>query len=145
MKNLLRRVRGFIGMGLTWSAGFIAFMTGYALILGQFAGFVSMLPLFGSIGFLMGGTFGGFLALTERSKRLEDLSLRRVALWGGLGGAIAITAASLMLGAFPPWGFFTVLTGVSAAFAAGQVAIARTGGESLIEGGGDADLLSDGD
>ena len=126
MQNWLRRIRGAIGMGLTWAAAWFA------------AGFVprwvfginSDLPfplLFGGLGFIAGATFSGLLVLTEGRRRFDQMSLPRFAAWGAMGGlllsALFITGASL------GWGevlaISTTFAVACAACASGSLALAR--------------------
>ena len=75
MKVFLRRLRGIIGMGLTWGAGLgvvgsaiglLGFLTG--------DGFVTGLALTGAfIGFVAGGGFGIVLSLTGGRRGLRGV------------------------------------------------------------------------
>jgi len=95
MKGFLKRLRGIIGMGLTWAVGWIG-------VIG--VGFFSVLallgrPIFADIGLYLknvlivgvggliaGSAFGLVLTALEHRKKLEDLSLLRIGIWGGIGG-----------------------------------------------------------
>jgi len=82
----------------------------------------------------MGGAYGSILALAERNSRLEDLPLWRVGLWGALGSFLVVGGVSLIMGNFPGFGMWSAITGLSGAFAAGQVALAKRGERQLMEG-----------
>ena len=74
MQKWLRRIRGAIGMGVTWAAALfvVGFVPGWVL------GFNSDLPfpiLFGALGFIAGVIFSGLLVLTEGRRRFEEMSL----------------------------------------------------------------------
>src|SRR5258706_9416619 len=101
MRKWLRRIRGALGMGVTWAAAWFA------------AGFVPRwvfgvdadLPfplLFGALGFIAGATFSGLLVLTEGRRSLDQLSLPRVAGWGAIGGVLL--SALFVGGASLGWG-----------------------------------------
>ena len=47
-------------------------------------------------GFIVGAAFAAILSMTERHRKLEDLSLRRIALWGAIGGFLATGAFNLV-------------------------------------------------
>jgi len=137
--KLLRRLRGLLGVGLTWGAlwGGIGAAIGFVIGLVRPDVWAITNPVIewalgmGAYGIVSGIGFGGLLSLREGSKRLRELSLKRVALWGVLGSA----AVPLLFGAA---GFFEAGTtlwdvlgavGVTAmlggTFAPGAVAIAR--------------------
>ena len=72
-------------------------------------------------GFLCGAAFSFLFALAERRRAVDDLSVLRAALWGGLGAAalpFLTTMNDSMAILFAPLG---------AAFAAGAVALAKQG------------------
>ena len=141
MRKWLQRVRGAIGMGVTWAAVWAA------------AGFVprwvfgvsSDLPfpiLFGGLGFIAGVTFSGVLVLTEGRRRFDQMSLPRFAAWGAAGGVL-LSALFVGTGASIGWGAMLATSAtfalVSAGTAAGSLALARRGGRGeLPEGRGDS-------
>ena len=97
MKKVFRRLRGLIGTGITWSVGFVVSMGVAWGFIAPFQFFWEAVPMLSLIGFLMGSTFGGILALTERTTRLEDLSLWRVGLWGAIGSVLAVAGVSVVM------------------------------------------------
>src|SRR5918911_1038473 len=126
MRKWLRRIRGAIGMGVTWAAAWCA------------AGFVprwvfgveSDLPfplLFGGLGFIAGVTFSGLLVLTEGRRRFDQASLPRFAGWGAMGGLLlsALFAKAASLG----WGEVLAIAPTfalaCAVCASGSLAVAR--------------------
>ena len=127
MKGLLRRLRGVVGIGLTWAIGcglVGALLTAILRIFrpGDFdAGENELVAaaLFAMAGFLCGSAFSVLFALAERRRAVDDLSVLRAAVWGGLGAAalpFLTTMADSMAILFAPLG---------AAFAACAVALAK--------------------
>lgn len=101
MGKLLRRIRGAIGMGLTWAAAWSA----AGLVPRWVFGFNADVPfplVLGVLGFIAGVTFSGLLVLTEGRRRLDQMSLPRFAGWGAMGGLLlsALFAKAASLG----WG-----------------------------------------
>lgn len=139
MNRLLRRLRGLLGVGLTWGAlwGVIGALVG--LLLGLVApdvwGWTHRLFEWtigmGLYGLLSGVGFGSLLALRERRNTIFDVSLGRAAIWGVVGAA----AVPLLFGALGTFevGTTTVevlgailVTGVlGGTFAPAAIAIAR--------------------
>ncbi|MHB0962358.1 MAG: hypothetical protein ACYC5V_03995 [Gemmatimonadaceae bacterium] len=111
MKKWLRRVRGAIGMGLTWAVGWaiMGIGIGVASIALPFLPwhlffeiFDAPLPALAVPGFFGGIFYSIVLGIAGRRRRFDELSLPRVAAWGALGG--------LMLALFPS---FLVLVGLA--------------------------------
>jgi len=147
MNKWLRRIRGAVGMGVTWAAGWapIGAITGW--VTGVFLGFplgivtVNYAVMFGVLGFLGGTIFSTVLSLGEGRRRFHQLSLSRFVGWGALGGlllgGLAVTAGLLGPG-------FTIVDAViagvttlmGAGSAAGTLVIARAADSqaSLEEG-----------
>jgi len=127
MRFLARRIRGALGIAVTWGAlwvviGLVVF-TAFAIFdpedIDPGEGPARVLPIFALVGFLSGLGFAVWLSLAERRRTLHQLSLWRVALWGLLGGV----AIPLLMGADGSMGWLTGPMG--AAFAAASVAAAR--------------------
>lgn len=102
------------------------------------------------MGFVSGGTFAGILSLAEGRRTLDELSLKRVALWGGVGGiALFLVFIPRLIGAGLPLGMAIsallgpmAITGLlGAGSAAGSVALARRGDEKMIDGEDGVPLL----
>ena len=129
LKPLLRRLRGALGIGLTWAVLWVVVGFGLVTVIGilrpgdisRGEGLSRILPSLATVGFLSGLGFAALFWLAERRRTLAQLSIGRVALWGLLGSA----AIPLLLGTDGSMG---ILTGsLGALFAAGSVATARRG------------------
>lgn len=137
--NFLRTIRGLLGVGVTWGALWGAIGAGIGFVLGVVdpnAWFLAN-PIaewalgMGLYGFVSGVGFGSLLSLSEGAKRIQELSLRRVALWGILGSA----AVPLLFGALGTFqagtsvmqvvGAIFVTGFLGGTFATGAIAIAR--------------------
>jgi hypothetical protein len=140
VKGILRRIRGIIGTGLTWAVGLAVSSAGLLALSGRWELIpaVALANLFS--GFFMGSAFAVILTLTERNRRLEDLSLWRVALWGAIGGGLVGGFYELL--ATPGYWEVPIITALlSAGYASGSVAIAKRGDTPLIEGADQVPLL----
>ena len=147
MNTWLRRARGALGMGVTWAFGWaIAGVSiGVASLLlpglpwdAFFDVFDAPLPAFAVPGFFAGVFFSVVLGIAARGRRLEELSLARVAAWGALGGLlltafpfalVAVGLASREGSSVGTWQILAVITGpfvlLSAASASASVLLAR--------------------
>ena len=132
MKKWARRIRGAIGMGLTWAAAWF----GAGILLARVPGLYSDLPfalLFAPLGFVTGIMFSGIIVVIEGRRRFDRMSLSRFAGWGAMSGlllsGIFVVGAALRGGSV--WGEFLVfgpaLTMAGATCAAGSLALARRG------------------
>jgi hypothetical protein len=127
MEKWLRRIRGAIGMGLTWAAAWFAAGMALLFVVGFGAADVPFPLGFALLGFLAGVTFSGVLGIVEGRRRFDQMSLPRFAVWGGVGGllfsgifvAVAGLGADLLLVLGPVF----ALSG--AGCAAGSLALAR--------------------
>ena len=88
MKSWLRRIRGAVGMGLTWAAAWfgIGAIVGLATLQSGAAAFGSALAylainslISAASGFLGGAAFSGVLSLAEGRRRFDEMSLGRFA------------------------------------------------------------------
>lgn len=145
--RLARRLRGIAASSLLWTivwgfAGAVVYAiagiswttrAGDPLTLRAVLQYAPIGALFfGTYGMLSGAAFAVILALVERRRSLDDLSVRRVAAWGALGGiAILLLNVALILvverGQVPN-DFVPTLLGMSllgAACAAGSLLLAR--------------------
>lgn len=140
MEHWLRRIRGAIGMGLTW--GFAWFLAGMILLLivGLDAADVPFPLGFGFLGFLAGVTFSGVLGLAEGRRRFDQMSLPRFGAWGGVGGLAfsAVFVAVTDVGAANLLVLSPIFTLAGAGCAAGSLALAR-----MAEGGDLPDASAD--
>ena len=138
MGTWLRRIRGAIGMGIMWAAAWGAAGSVPRWVFGVNTD--APLPLiFGLFGFIAGIVFSAVLALTEGSRKFDEMSLPRFAGWGALSGLVlsAIFARAGSLG----WGDVLALTPAlviaSAVSASGSLAMARRAArKELPEGRG---------
>lgn len=157
MKKWLRRIRGAVGMGLTWAVGWAlaGVMIGIAskLLPGLpwdsfFEIFDAPLPALAVPGFVAGTLFSAVLGIAGRRRRFDQLSIPRVAMWGALGGLLlSVVPAALVavgLGTLGPrfglWQLTAVigapLTLLSAASAAATLMLARmTKSRGALEAG----------
>jgi hypothetical protein len=130
MKKWGRRIRGAIGMGLTWgAAGF-----GAGILLARVSSFDVDLPfalLFAPLGFVAGIIFSGILVVIEGRRGFDRMSLSRFAGWGAVSGLLlsGIFVIGAVLRGETLWGEFLVfgpaLAMASAVCAAGSLALAR--------------------
>jgi hypothetical protein len=113
-------------MGFTWGAAWSA----AGIVLAVVTRFEADAPfplIFGALGFIAGGIFSSFVALTEGRRRFHQMSLSRFAGWGAMGGLLlsALFAKAASLG----WGDVIVIAPTfalaSAVCAAGSLALAR--------------------
>jgi hypothetical protein len=97
MKKWLRRIRGAIGMGLTWAVGWAlaGLLIGVSskLLPGLpwhyfFDVFDAPLPALAIPGFVGGALFSIVLGIAGRRRRFAELSLPRFAAWGAVGGLL---------------------------------------------------------
>jgi hypothetical protein len=99
MKKWLRRIRGAIGMGLTWAIAWFGAGLILLLVVGFGAADVPFPLFFALLGFLAGVMFSGVLGIVEGRRRFDQMSLPRFAAWGGIGGlllsGIFVLAAAL--------------------------------------------------
>ena len=126
MNKWLRRIRGAIGIGLTWAAAWFAAGIALLLVVGVGAADVPFPLLFGALGFLAGTIFAGVLGTFEGHRRLDQMSLPRFATWGGvaaflLSGVFCLSTG--LRGEFLLLGPVFALSGASCA--AGTLALAR--------------------
>jgi hypothetical protein len=152
MQNVLKKLRGILGIGITWAIAWSALgallATVQALILassypqvrGALSGAIALNAIFiGVYGFLTGSLSGAILSIAERRHTISQLTTRRFALWGGIAGA-AIPAANLLLirilgGGFPNGGAIVTVASslLGAISAAALLRIARAGTPATAE------------
>jgi membrane-associated protease RseP (regulator of RpoE activity) len=139
MSGLMRRLRGLLGLGVTWGAGWAGIGAAIGLAIRLVAPPAWGSPILawalgmGAYGFVSGVGFGKLLWFREGRKTLGELSLKRVALWGVLGSA-AVPLVFALLGAFNVGTSalevaeaMAVTACLGGTFAAGSVVIARKG------------------
>lgn len=140
MKQLVRRLRGLLGVGVTWGALWSAIGAGIGFLIGVVSPemwvwgnpIVEWTVGMGLYGFASGIGFGGLLSISEGRRTILEIPLGRAAAWGVLGAA----AVPLLFGALGTFEVGTTIaevlgailvTGVlGGAFAPAAIAIART-------------------
>lgn len=147
MTQWMRRLRGAVGMGLTWAVGWAAagvLIGASSLLLPGlpwetfFAVFDAPLPALAIPGFVGGALFSVVLGIAGRHRRFHELSLSRFAAWGAVGGVlltlfpfalVALGLAGTEVGRFSAAHIIGVIGGpfiaLSAASAAGSLLLAR--------------------
>jgi hypothetical protein len=101
MQKWLRRVRGAIGMGVTWAVawGIVGIVPRLLLGYNPDAPFPI---IFGVLGFIAGVAFSVVLVAAEGRRRFDQMSVPRFAGWGAVGGlalsALFARMASLEMG-----------------------------------------------
>ncbi len=148
MGKWLQRIRGAIGIGLTWAVGWAPVGAVTGLVAGVFLGFplgviaTNYAVMFGVLGFTGGTLFSTLLRIAEGRRRFDELSLPRFAVSGGAGGLLlgilAVTLGLVGLGGITPLTVSVVaaagLLGVGSA--TGSLALARKADDQeLLEGG----------
>ena len=133
MKKWLRRIRGALGMGLIWAAGWAPVGVLIGMIVDPDGSMDEMWVAVGAYaGFLGGVVFSAVLGMAAGRRRFDELSLSRVGAWGAVAGLLvgalpfavgeSTTELPLWLLAVVVIGSITLLSGVSAA---GSLALAR--------------------
>ena len=147
MKKWLRRIRGAVGTGLTWAAGWAiaGLLIGVTSVLlpglpwdSFFRVFDAPLPALAIPGFFAGVFFSIVLGIAARRKRFDELSVPKFAAWGAVGGLlvtlfpfalVALGLASREGSAVGTWQILAAVTApfvvLSAASAAGSLMLAR--------------------
>ena len=138
MRKWLRRIRGAIGMGFTWAAAWAS--AGFVLaVVTRFQADAPFPLIFGVLGFTAGVIFSGFLALTEGRRRFDQMSLRRFAAWGAVGGLL-LSALFSKAGSLH-WGDVLAIAPTfalaSAVCASGSLAVARRAARRELADGGE--------
>jgi hypothetical protein len=125
MKKWLTRIRGAVGMGLSWAAewllaGLVIGVTS-KLLPGPldwfFEVFDAPLPALAIPGFVGGLFFSMVLGVAGRRRRFRELSLPLFAVWGALGGLLltlfpfALAAVGLATLNVSPWSLFAAISG----------------------------------
>lgn len=152
MKKWLRRIRGAVGMGLTWAVVWAVVAGLIGFVVDPDGSMDEMWPAIGAYpGFLGGVVFSIVLAVAARRRGLDDLSLGRVAAWGA-GAGFVVGVLPFTIGRatteIPLWLLATLvigtITGLSAASAAGSLALARMGQRRGLGAGADLPELGAG-
>ncbi len=136
MKKWLKRIRGALGIGLTWAAVWGGFGFILALVVGGIRGDPFALlgdsVFYAAMGFIGGAIFSTVLGIAEGRRRFDEMSLWRFAGWGLAGGLLV----PMLLGV--EWLFVGLYTLLGAGSAAGSLALARRADDrELLEHGAD--------
>jgi len=126
MGKWLRRIRGAIGMGLTWAVAWSV----AGLVPRWLFGFNTDAPfplIFGVLGFVAGVIFSVLLMLTEGRRGFDEMRISRFAAWGAVGGFLlsAIFARAASLGWADAMAIAPTFAVASAICASGSLALAR--------------------
>ena len=133
MKSWLRRLRGAIGMGLTWAMAWLPVGAGVGWTLSLFftgARIGAWTMLVTTLGVAGGAIFSAVLRLAEGRRRFDELSMARFTGWGALGGLL-LGGVAVALGILGPGlsvvdlVIVSVSTVLGAGSAAGTLALAR--------------------
>lgn len=148
MKRLLMRVRGVLGTAFTWAVAWVGLGAGIGALAGLPLSYLLRMALNSSVaGFIAGASFAVILSVAERERSLRDLSLRRVALWGAVGGLL-LSFIPMAFGVPVPYllGPLVINVGIGAGMAAGSVVLARRAEtRHLVSGIADPFLSLEGD
>lgn len=136
MNKWLRRIRGAIGMGLTWAAAWfgagMVMLLGLLLVTGSTGADVPYPLGFGALGFVAGVAFSGVLGAIEGRRRFDEMSLLRFAGWGAAGGLLLAAGFVVVVTLVDDPAFLSnlvvlgpVFAVAGAASAAGALALAR--------------------
>lgn len=153
MQTALKRIRGAIGMGVLWALAWapVAVIIGTTIIdpddsMDEPWVMVGVIP-----GFISGVLFSIVLGMAARHRKLDDLSVGRFARWGAVAG-FATSLLPFLLGdrgGEPMFKLAAVVissfTVMSAASAAGSLAMVRWGERRALRGGERVPLVSGGD
>ena len=118
MTSFVTRLRGIVGTAVAWGAAWAV------------PGLLAGVPQWILVGALAGAGFATALTMAERRRRLEQLTLGRVAAWGALGAVVSAAVATPVLllatgGALQLLPFLAAVGGLGAGSAAGTVAVAQ--------------------
>lgn len=88
MQSWRRRIRGAIGMGITWGLAWLLAGLVLLAIVGLDAADVPFPLFFGFLGFWAGVVFSVIFGSIERGRSIAQLSIARFASWGAVGGVV---------------------------------------------------------
>lgn len=143
MKQWMRRIRGAVGMGVTWALAWFGAGMALLVVVGPDAADVPFPLGFGLLGFLAGSLFSGVLAIVERRRSFDELSLPRFAGWGAVGGLLFSVLFVVAVATFGNDRLDLLVLGpvfalAGAGSAAGSLALARRADEpELLDDGRD--------
>jgi hypothetical protein len=151
------RIRGVLGISIVWAVAWLPLAVGLGLyrywsdapyrnlLPNKLEGFLAHMANAVGLGMLAGAVSGAIfaviLALAERNRTLSNLSIRRLAIWGGIGASL-LPATFLSLEAFVFthgnwWSGATIVLGIAAALGAASAAatlkLANRGSEPQLK------------
>lgn len=143
MNRWLRRLRGALMMGVLWACGWALLSIPMELWIDPNGRIADIWPMVLAVpGFLAGTVFALVLAITQRKRRFEQLSIGRFAGWGAvagvlLGGLVVALISGGMAAFFSSKGLVVegTIALLSTLSAAGTLAIARKGEGVALPGG----------
>lgn len=134
MKTWLKRIRGVVGMALTWAVagGAIGALITLGFVVRTGSRPDAPFPIMlGALGFVAGVLFSGVLMLVEGRRRFDQMSIPRFAAWGA-GVGFALSGAFFLAVSRGDPGFLKYFIAVGpvvslavAGCAAGSLALAR--------------------
>ena len=148
MKKWLKRIRGAVGLGLTWAVAWFP----VGAIIGLVAGLTDtpvdslvslvfgLAGIFAAIGFVGGAIFSTILGLAEGRRRCDQMSLLRFGAWGAAGAFLVSAFVQLTIGGSSSLSITatSVMTLLGAGSAAGSLALARRADDrELLDAGAD--------
>lgn len=102
MSKWRRRIRGAIGIGVSWAVAWFGAGMVLLVIVGPGAADVPFPLFFGLLGFLAGVIFSGLLGVAEGRRGFDEMSLPRFAGWGAVGGFLLAVAVAVVAVAGDP-------------------------------------------
>ena len=132
MKTWLRRLRGVVGMAVSWAVAWFPVGAVLTLVVGgdSLADLLLVSSIVVPAGLVGGAVFSVVLGLAEGRRRFHELSLPRFAGWGALGGilqAVILTVGwDVFLGGGPNLlPTMLVMAALCSGSSAGSLALAR--------------------
>jgi hypothetical protein len=151
MRRWMKRVRGALVMGVLWAVVWAPLGVLLGMIVDRDGSMDEPWIAVGAYpGFIGGVLFSIVLAIAARRRSFHELSLPRFTMWGALAGLL-VGALPFVLGTpsptLPVWlpvVFVAAVTLLSAASAAGSLALARMGEKrSAVDAGEERELAGD--
>lgn len=144
MRTWGKWLRGAVGVGLAWAGAWFGAGMILLAIVGLDAADVPFPLFFGFLGFIAGVAFSGILALVERHRRFDQMSVPRFAGWGAVGGMALSGVMALISGSVGDFLGLTAVFGLAGAVSAGgSLALARRGTERALPASVDEELADD--
>jgi hypothetical protein len=101
---------------------------------------LAAIPGNAAIGFVFGSVFAVIFGITERHRRLEDLSIPRMGLWGALTALLIVGGIQLGFLGTLHWETVLTLALFSGGLSSGSLALARRAEPKRLEEGEDPPL-----